>query len=272
MRKFLSFIAIPLALCACHSEKWTLAWEEDFNGHTLDTTVWSRTERGTADWNNTQSKLPGLLEVRDGILVLKGISNPQRLSPADLPGGKVTLHADTAEYLTAGVVTKGKHLFSPEGRIEVRARLFGARGAWPAIWLLPDSRPAGWPQGGEIDIMERLNHDTIAYQTIHTEYTLKVNDRVPPHGGIHGINPDGYNVYAVEFCPDSLVFSVNGSRTFAYPRVDSIKHPEQYPFLHPWYMLIDMQLGGSWVGKVDPRELPVEMHVDWVRHYVRKRR
>ena len=272
MRKALSAILLGLLVTACTGERWSLAWEEGFDGSVLDTTVWSRTERGTADWNNTQSKRPDLLEVRDGMLALKGISTPHRVSPAGRPGGRITLEADTAEYLTAGVVTKGKHLFEPEGRIEVCARLFGARGAWPAIWLVPDGGSMEWPHDGEIDMMERLNHDTIAYQTVHSEYSLKVNDRVPPHYGTHGISPHDFNVYAVEFHPDSLVFSVNGSRTFAYPRVDSLAHRGQFPYIHPWYMLIDMQLGGSWVGKVDPKELPVEMHIDWVRHYVRKRR
>ena len=89
--------------------------------------------------------------------------------------------------------------------------------------------------------------------------------------GPHGIRPDDFNVYAVEFYPDSLVFSVNGSRTFAYPRVEALADRQQFPYIHPWYMLIDMQLGGSWVGAVDPKEVPVEMHIDWVRHYVRKR-
>lgn len=41
----------------------------------------------------------------------------------------------------------------------------------------------------------------------------------------------------------------------------------QYPFYQPYYLLIDMQLGGSWVGGVDPKDLPVEMLVDWVRYY-----
>ncbi len=51
------------------------------------------------------------------------------------------------------------------GRVEVCARLQAAKGAWPAIWMLPEK--AEWPKGGEIDIMERLNHDRIAYQTTH---------------------------------------------------------------------------------------------------------
>ena len=44
-----------------------------------------------------------------------------------------------------------------------------------------------------------------------------------------------------------------------------------FPILQPFYLLIDMQLGGSWVGAVDPKELPVEMYVDWVRFYQKEK-
>lgn len=82
---------------------------------------------------------------------------------------------DTAPYLTGGVYTKGKKLFTG-GRVEVCARLQAAKGAWPAIWMLPEK--AEWPKGGEIDIMERLNHDRIAYQTTHSYYTHILGIRI----------------------------------------------------------------------------------------------
>ena len=75
----------------------------------------------------------------------------------------------------------------------------------------------------------------------------------------------------MEKYPDSLVFFVNNKRTFAYPRIETDK-VGQYPFSdHDFYLLIDMQLGGKWVGKVDPADLPVEMHIDWVRFYENKK-
>ena len=70
----------------------------------------------------------------------------------------------------------------------------------------------------------------------------------------------------MEILPDSLVFSINGQRTFAYPRIETDKEG-QYPFGTPYYLLIDMQIEGSWVGKANPEELPVEMMVDWVKIY-----
>lgn len=234
---------------------WRLVWTEDFNQKDgFDKSVWSKIPRGTSDWNNYMSDFDSCYAMRDGNLVLRGIVN-------------VTQRNDTATYLTGGVYTKGKKLFTG-GRMEIRAKLQAARGAWPAIWMLPNG--AKWPDGGEIDIMERLNYDSIAYQTVHSYYTYKLGFQDnPKHGGINKINPEGYNIYSVDIYPDSLVFAVNQQHTFTYPRIETDKEG-QFPFYQPYYLLIDMQLGGSWVGKVDPKDLPVEMWVDWVRYYEKR--
>lgn len=118
-----------------------------------------------------------------------------------------------------------------------------------------------------VDIMERLNYDSIVYQTVHSHYTYTLGiENNPKHGGTTSINPEDFNVYGVDFWPDSLVFHVNGKRHFVYPRIET-EQEGQFPFDIPQYLLIDMQLGGTWVGPVDSTDLPVEMEVDWVRHY-----
>ena len=255
MKKIMLLLFTVFVRLSCsHKPGWKLVWEENFDGMELDTTVWSRIPRGRADWQNTQSFDDRCYEMRNGLLILKGIVNDNR-------------EADTAAYLTGGVWTKGKHAFH-RGRIEVRAKLHGARGAWPAIWTLPyETDKYHWPTGGEVDIMERLNNDSIAYQTVHSHYTYTLGiENNPPHGGIAPINRDDFNVYGVDFWPDSLVFHINGKRHFAYPRIET-EQEGQFPFDIAQYLLIDMQLGGTWVGAVDPTDLPVEMEVDWVRHY-----
>lgn len=72
-------------------------------------------------------------------------------------------------------------------------------------------------------------------------------------------------MYGVEIHPDKIVFTVNGKETMTYPAT-GVKG--QFPFYIDQYLLMDMQLGGSWVGGVDPGDLPVEMEIDWVRHYL----
>ncbi|WP_462337414.1 glycoside hydrolase family 16 protein [Phocaeicola barnesiae] len=237
-----------------HSSGWKLVWEDSFEGETFDTLTWSKVPRWHPEWARHMSDNECCYEVKDGNLILKGVMNPNR-------------EADTAMYITGGVYTKYKRAFHG-GRLEVKAKLQGARGAWPAIWLKPfEEEKYPWPTGGEIDIMERLNYDSIVYQTVHSVYTQHLNIRNnPPQGNTAAIRPDDYNVYAVEMYPDSVVFYVNDCRTFSYPRIKTDKEG-QFPFDKPYYLLIDMQLGGNWVGKVDTLDLPVEMHVDWVRYY-----
>lgn len=236
-----------------NTKKIKLAWEENFDQNTsFDTSRWSKIPRGNSDWNRHMSNFDSLYAIRDGKLVLRGIRNTTQLQ-------------DTAPFITGGVYTKGKVDFG-FGRVEIRAKLGTATGAWPAFWMLAEG--TGWPDGGEIDIMEHLNYDSIVYQTVHSYYTVTLNEKKNPRqGGIASIHPNEFNIYAVEKYNDSLVFYVNDARTFAYPRINTDK-PGQFPFAdEQYYLLLDMQLGGSWVGEVNTSELPVEMEIDWVRFY-----
>lgn len=243
-----------VAGCSRHTalHKSILTWEENFNqANSFDTTRWSKIPRGKSDWDKYMSANDNLYAMRDGKLILRGIRN-------------IDTTADTAHYITAGVYTKDKVNFG-FGRLEIKAKLNGAKGAWPAIWMLSEN--GEWPDGGEIDIMERLNFDSIAYQTVHSYYTYHLKIKEPKQGATGPINPAEFNVYAVEKYPDSLVFYINNKKTFTYPRVQTDKQG-QFPFdQHTYFLLIDMQLGGSWVGNIDPGDLPVEMEVDWVRFY-----
>ncbi len=261
MKNYL-LISIFASLCSllpcCQSspkDQWELVWEDTFGKEgVIDTATWSKIPRGRPDWNNYMSSFDSCYAVKNSNLILYGIRN-------------TTQHQDTAPYLTGGVYTKGKKTFT-DGKVEIRAKLGSATGAWPAIWMLPENAP--WPTGGEIDIMERLNSDTLVYQTVHSHYTytLGIQDN-PRSGATAPINPEDYNIYGVELYTDSLVFYVNRQPVFTYPRIQT-EHPGQYPFDQPFYLLIDMQLGGKWVGKVNPDELPVKMEIDWVRFYKKR--
>lgn len=137
------------AALASTPHKYRLVWQDHFDGNTYDYLSWSKIPRGNADWKRHMSDADSLYAVRDGRLVLRGAVNTHR-------------DADTARYVTGGLYTKHKRTIR-HGKVEVRAKFGSAQGAWPAIWMLPDAE-IKWPEGGEIDIMEHLNHDTIAYQ------------------------------------------------------------------------------------------------------------
>ena len=233
---------------------WKLVWQDDFNGTTIDSTKWSKIPKGGSDWNKHMSSDPACYGQSDGKLYLKGIKNPDTLT-------------DPRPYLTGGLYTKGKFAYQ-YGKIEIHAKLECAQGAWPAMWMLAEKDKYGrYPNNGEIDIMEHLNSDKIIYQTTHSHYTLNLKQKDnPPHSGTAKLDIDSFNTFGLEWYPDKLVFTLNGVETFRYPRIAGVD-PSQWPYDQPFYVMIDQQLGGSWVGKVNPDQLPVQMIVDWVRVY-----
>lgn len=243
--------ACMLSASSFAQNSYRLIWKDDFKGKTFDTQNWSKIPRGGSDWDRHMSDYDSCYQVKKGNLILRCLNN--QVCPAD-----------TSRFLTGGLWTKNKKHIT-YGKVEVRAKLQGAQGFWPAIWMLPET--GKWPHAGEIDLMERLNHDSIAYQTIHTYYTYVLKqENHPPHGATGKIDPDGYNTYSAEILPDRIILSINGKQTLNYPRIQT--HLEgQYPFGTPFYLLIDAQIEGSWVGKADPKELPVEIWVDWVKMY-----
>lgn len=236
------------------NRKWKLIWADDFSNNRLDTSKWTIIPRGKSAWEKHMSADSQCYSFKDGYLYLRGINNPDT-------------SIDKSPFLTGGIYTKGKFAFQ-YGKIEIRAKLECAQGAWPAMWMLAAQNKYGeYPKNGEIDIMEHLNFDSSVYQTIHSYYTLTLKqENKPPHYSTAKMNPGEFNTFGLEWYQDKIVFTVNGQSTFTYPKVNNVD-PSQWPFDQPFYLLIDQQLGGSWVGNVNSHQLPVQMIVDWVKVY-----
>jgi len=260
--KTLNYMTAVLLVVAALSEtaqarNFKLVWRDDFRGRELDDEKWSRIPRGDADWRNYMSLHEELCELKRGKLIIKVVAN-DGIDPSD-----------TAAFLTGGIYTKDKFSIC-EGKVEVKARFESGTSVWPALWMLPQD--GKWPDDGEIDIMEHLNQDSFVYQTIHTLYTRVPANRNSPvsHVKVH-IDPSVYNVYGVEIQKDCIIFLLNGKETLRYPRLESGEHSGnvQFPFGIPYYILMDMQIGGSWVGPAVGADLPVSMYIDWIKVYER---
>ena len=233
--------------------KFELKFTENFNGSKLNEKLWGRIGAGNSDWNRNMSERSDLVKVNSGFATLLGVANKDKTS-------------DSRDFLTGGISTRGKFNIL-YGKIEVRAKLQAARGAWPAIWLMPEDGSAGWPLCGEIDIIERLNYDPFVYHTIHSAFG-EANKGKPAISGKGKIKPDAWNIYALEWYTDKLVWKVNGSVTHTYPKLAD--DASKWPWDKPFYLMIDMQLGGTWVGAVDESTLPCAMQIDWVKFYQMK--
>ena len=230
--------------------EFRLKHTENFNGTRLNDKLWQRIAAGKPDWQRNMSVRDDLVTLKNGIVSLHGIRNDGK-DPED-----------RRAVLTGGIMTKDRFTMQ-YGKVEFRLKLEnGQKGAWPAVWMMPQTAVRGWPNDGEIDIVERLNSDDFVYQTLHYG---NGGPRDLSHGGKGKIKNGDWNVYGLEWTPDEIAWTVNGTRTFSYRREGD--DPLKYPWTTPFYLMIDMQLGGSWVGAVDEKTLPVAMHVDWVKFY-----
>lgn len=252
----LALFVTMLSSCGVHPKGWKMVWREDFKGNTIDETVWSRIEKGTSSWNDMMSLRPDLAYIEDGQLVLLGKVN-------DYTG------TDTTPFVTGGISCHQKKSFRL-ARIEIRARFNNVQGFSPALWLMPDTTVNH--QGyAEIDIMEHINFETLAHQTVHSYYTLHVEDSSKPKHTISSeIKTDEWNTYATEIYPDSICFFINGKKTMTYPRLADKEY--QFPWSqYPFFIILSNQLEGKWVGPVtEPQQLPSELRVDWIKVYEKK--
>jgi len=251
------------------STKWELVWEDQFDKGYLDTTRWNRIGLFTSPqwkipvekWRSVKNWSRYITATDDRVvgfdadnIMLKGIINPDSLT------------GDPRPYLTGGIYSWNKFAFQ-YGRIEIKAKLDPAYGAWPAIWMLPEKKIYPNQHNGEIDIMERLNHDDLAYQTTHDHCEDRMKENIPKKSAKAKINPDDYNVYSLSWYPDKLVYKVNGVESYTYPKVPGAG-TFQWPYDQPFFLMIDQQMEHKWPGPItNPEELPISMTVDWVRLY-----
>jgi beta-glucanase (GH16 family) len=155
------------------------------------------------------------------------------------------------------------------GRIEARMKLPFGQGIWPAFWMLgADIGTAGWPRCGEIDIMENIGKEpSVVHGTVHG----------PGYSGGSGISSqtalatarfgDDFHVFGVDWSPNLIEFFLDGK---SYGQVTPARLPggAAWVFDHPFFLLINLAVGGNWPGNPDPTTtFPQTLTVDWVRVY-----
>ena len=229
----------------------SLIFQDEFEGANQipDPDKWSLCRRGLSDWDRYLSGSNDQAYISDGNLVLKA-------------------EKSNGQYLTGGIETINKFHFK-YGKVAVRARFTSlVQGGWPAIWMMPQypKYSGGWPNGGEIDIMEHLNKETFVHQAVHSNYTKNNNEM---HENTADYVVGKYNVYELEWNSEQLTFFVNGDKVFEYDNYFFANDEEQkqWPFDAPFYLILNNSLGGegTWPGVISDNELPAIMEVDWVR-------
>ncbi|MEM1358183.1 MAG: family 16 glycosylhydrolase [Bacteroidota bacterium] len=236
----------------------TLIWSDEFDGTSLDETNWSYQLEdgcniGLCNWGNNEAQwyTKENLEVTNGVLKIH--------ARREQIGGK--------GYTSARINSKNKRDFK-YGYFEARMKLSPGQGLWPAFWMLPtDEVYGGWPQSGEIDIMEWAgNRPDRLYGTLHYGQPF-------PNNSFTGVElflqnkawSDEFHTFAVEWVENKITWFVDG-----YPygtlRPGNLS-PERWPFDQEFHFLLNLALGGTFGGPINANAVPASMEVDYVRVY-----
>ncbi|MGW1215141.1 lectin [Streptomyces sp. NPDC002499] len=171
----------------------------------------------------------------------------------------------TCQYTSARMNTSGK--FSAQyGHVESRMKIPRGQGMWPAFWMLgTDIGSVGWPNSGEIDVMENVGFEpSTVHGTIHG----------PGYSGSAGIGAgytlsngqafaDAFHTFAVDWAPNSIKWSVDG--VVYQTRTPADVGGNTWAFNKPFFLILNLAVGGYWPG--DPNSstaFPAQLVVDSV--------
>jgi beta-glucanase (GH16 family) len=251
-----SLTLVLLGACKDEAPEWQLVWADEFDGAVgalPDPANW-QFDIGT-DWGNAQLEYD--------------TDRPENVSLDGNGHLAITARRESYQgrsYTSGRIKTQG--LFEQaRGRFEARIQLPRGQGLWPAFWMLgSDFDTVGWPDCGEIDIMEyRGQEPSRVFGTVHG----------PGYSGgaavsrVFDLTQDrfdtGFHVFAVEWGTDYIEWSVDGTSYFRVTP-DDVTGP--WVFDEPFFILLNVAVGGTIVGPPNASTpFPQSMLVDWVRVY-----
>lgn len=247
-----------------------LVWSDEFDGPAgsqPDFDIWTpEIGDGNNGWGNAERQAytadaANLFLDGQGHLVIRALETGGN-APSCYYGGP-------CEYTSARITT-ARTVEVTYGRIEARIKVPHGQGIWPAFWMLGnDVRRVGWPESGEIDIMEHIGREpNLIHGTIHGPgYSDAASiGRSTTLPGREPIAND-FHVFAVDWTPESITWSLDDRPYFTVDQGD-LPARARWVFDHPFYIILNVAVGGDWPGDPDATtQFPQEMLVDYVRVY-----
>nr|WP_239088346.1 glycoside hydrolase family 16 protein [Planosporangium mesophilum] len=241
-----------------------LTFADEFNGAAgtaPDSSKWVR-ETGGGGWGNQELEY---YTTSTSNAALDGNGNLVITARRENPAGYSCWYG-SCQYTSARLTTNGKFT-QAYGRFEARIKIPRGQGMWPAFWMLGNNiGSVGWPNSGEIDIMENVGKEPNAV-----------------HGSLHGPgysggNPltgtynlgrpfaDDFHTFAVDWTPGAVAWSVDGVQYLRHTSAETNGNP--WVFDHPFFMILNVAVGGVWPGSPDGSTVfPQQMVIDYVRVY-----
>ncbi len=253
---------------------WKLVWSDEFNstaGTAPNPNVWGNelgdgTAYGIAGWGNDEleyytASTDNVATDGQGNLVIT----------ARAADGSLLCYYGPCQYTSARLLSKNRFEIA-YGRVEARVKVPTGAGLWPAFWMLgTDIDQVSWPTTGEIDIMEYVGRlPNQVFGTIHGPGYSGGQS----YGNFYDFSypvADDFHTFAVEWQPDRIVWYVDGIQYHQATPDDAFLQGKQWVFNHPFYMLLNVAVGGNFAGPVGAgTTFPQETRVDYVRLYQAK--
>ena len=230
-------------------------WNDEFNGTAIDRSIW-KFETGGNGWGNNELEYYTDKDVNPNAFISNG--NLIIEARQESYNGK--------NYTSARMTTQGNKEFA-FGRVDMRAKIPKGKGIWPALWMLGKNITTnGWPNCGEIDIMETIGslpkdlHATVHYGLIGaSNSTSKTAVYSAPTGDLS----DFFHVYSLVWSQDTMEIMIDN---ISYLKTNKTAIGNVYPFNDPFFVIFNVAVGGNWPGTPDGSTIfPARMAVDYIR-------
>jgi len=252
---------------------WIQVWTDEFDGAAgarVDTTKWrydlsDGCAVGICGWGNDEKEY--YTDARENI-ALDGRGHLMIVAQRARSG--LMCYYGPCRYTSAKITTRGKLDVQP-GRLEARIKLPSGQGLWPAFWMLGRNLPTvGWPQCGELDVMENHGSDsTTISSAVHGPGYSGKTPFVHTRSLQHGTFSDSFHTFSVEWDSLQARFFVDDTLHYIVSRRE-VEGFGKWAFDQPFFVILNLAVGGTFDG--DPKSdaiLPATMLVDYVRVYRR---
>ena len=267
----------PVTKNMVSKDKGTIIFFDDFSAENLDRSKWNVRVTGSTVNNEQQAYVDSskTIYIAHGADAAGAANGALVLQPRFSPGF-VTKEGKKFDFISGRIDTRAKVEFM-YGTASARIKLTEGTGLWPAWWMLGAGR---WPDIGEIDIMEYVGEKDWASAAVHgpgySGETPFVNRLYFPAGN----DVTNWHIYAVDWAPDSLVFTYDGIPMFRVTK-SMAEHYGKWAFDNNKFLILNFALGGAYPVKINGAKEPYfglptptvdliknnqgRMLVDWVK-------
>jgi len=242
---------------------YELVWSEDFDGPNLNSDHWTyEIGTGNSGWGNNEEQYytnrSENIRIENGCLVIEALKEEY----------------EGSHYTSARIKTAGKKEFA-YGKVEVRLQVPSGVGTWPAFWML--GTQGGWPDCGEIDIMEHVGFDPKTFHcALHTKNKNGMNGQnFKASQTIEEDAANDFHVITMEWVEqefmgyDRIHIYVDGVETVTWSETSQLQDSDDWPFNNNFFFITNLALGGNWGGTIDDSifDNPVQYKIDYIRVY-----